>query len=284
MRAILLSLNRSIVPDEDPAVPPVWKGPPAEIITTLNLLYASLLISLLAAFIAVLGKQWLSRYLRHAGGSMAERCGDRQRKIDGLGKWSFRLFMESLPVMLQIALLLLLACGLSRYAWSVNTSVARVVISFTALGVLFYIGIVAAGTSSYECPFQTPASEGLRNLRDSGATRKLLAMVFPSKVISLVSTIWASIRQGAILASYRVRGITSRIRSAATMVGHQTILLLLRIDRALGNAKQRLAQRIRRFRRAELLPTAVGDTHHRPGAPQNGPLLVRVRNLEVLRK
>ena len=89
---------------------------------------------------------------------MIERCGDRQRKFDGLEKRPFRLFIESLPIMLQIALLL--TCGLSRYMWSVNTSVARVVISFTVLG-LFYIGTVVAGTSSYEYPFQTPASIAL---------------------------------------------------------------------------------------------------------------------------
>jgi len=33
-------------------------------------MYASLLMSLLAAFVAMLGKQWLNRYLRHAGGSV----------------------------------------------------------------------------------------------------------------------------------------------------------------------------------------------------------------------
>lgn len=38
---------------------------------------------------------------------MVECCGDRQRKLDGLEKWPFRLFIESLPIMLQIALLLL---------------------------------------------------------------------------------------------------------------------------------------------------------------------------------
>ena len=79
---------------------------------------------------------------------MIERCGDRQRKFDGLKKWPFHLFIEGLPVMLQLAVLLL-AGGLSRYMWSVNISVAYVVISFTVLGILFYIGTVAAGTSSY---------------------------------------------------------------------------------------------------------------------------------------
>jgi len=109
-------------------------------------------MSLLAAFVAILGKQWLNRYLRHTGGSTIERCGDRQRKLGGLKKWPLDTFVESLPVMLQIALLL--ACGLCRHA----ISIFDVLITFTGLGSLFYLGIVIFGPSSYECPFQTPAS------------------------------------------------------------------------------------------------------------------------------
>jgi hypothetical protein len=163
LRAILLTLNHTAIPGETATVPPIQEDPPDEIITVTGLMYASLLISLLAAFIAMLGKQWLNRYLRNAGGSMIERCGDRQRKCDGLKKWPFHLFVESLPVMLQVALLLL-ACGLCKNMASINTSVASVLISLTVLGVLFYLGIIIAGTSSYECPFQTPVSIGLRSL------------------------------------------------------------------------------------------------------------------------
>jgi len=89
---------------------------------------------------------------------MIERCGDRQRKRDGLEKWPFHLFIESLPLMLQAALVLL-ACGLCQHMASINTSVATLLITLTALGVLFYLGIVVAGTSSYDCPFQTPVSD-----------------------------------------------------------------------------------------------------------------------------
>ena len=248
-------------------------------------------MSLLAAFVAMLGKQWLNRYLRHTGGSVVERCGDRQRKFDGLGKWPFRLFIESLPIMLQIALLLL-ACGLSRYMWSVNASVARVIISFTVLGLLFYIGIVVAGTSSYECPFQTPASIGLRHLRDSETTRKLLVNLSLLKVIPIIHSTWKDTQQ----TSRRVYNITrspmsweisptrirSSIRNTVTKVGYQAIILLLRIDRAFGNAKWRLVQG---FKHAALLPTTAQDMRRWPVVPQNGPgLLVRVRNLEALRK
>jgi len=126
-------------------------------------MYASLIISMLAAFVAMLGKQWLNRYLKNSGGSVIERCGDRRRKCDGLKKWPLHFFVESLPVMLQVALLLL-ASGLCRYMWTINSSVAFTLISLTSLGVVFYIAIVIAGASSYACPFQTPASTALCSL------------------------------------------------------------------------------------------------------------------------
>ena len=162
LRAILLTLNQSAIPGETPVVPPAPQDPSSEIVTVAILVYASLLISLLAAFVAMLGKQWLNRYLRNSGGSMIERCGDRQRKRDGLEKWPLHFFVESLPVMLQVALLLL-ACGLSRHMCPINTSVAYTLISLTGAGVLFYLAIVIAGISSYACPFQTPASTTLRS-------------------------------------------------------------------------------------------------------------------------
>jgi hypothetical protein len=290
-------------------------------------------MSLLAAFVAMLGKQWLNRYLRHSGGSMIERCGDRQRKFDGLEKWPFRLCMESLPIMLQIALLLL-TCGLSRYVWSVDTSVGCVVISFTIFGALFYIAVVVAGTSSYECPFQTPVSIGLRRLRDSGTARRFSTSLFPHKIILPIHTTWINIQQALVsvirgaatrighqtlivlLQTDRVVGnvkqrlvqgiqrfrraalpqpatqdlrrppppISSGIRSTVTRVGHQIIILLLRADRAVGNAKQRLVGGFQGFRCAQLFPITIEDAHHQPFIPRNGSgLLVRVRNLEALR-
>ena len=48
--------------------------------------------------------------------------------------------------------------------WSVNISVACVLITLTVLGVLLYFGIVIAGGSAYKYPFQTPASAALRGI------------------------------------------------------------------------------------------------------------------------
>jgi len=109
--AILLTLNRSAILGDTSAVPPVQGDPPSEIVTVTCLMYANLMISLLATFVAMLDKQWLNRYPRNSGGSMIERCGDRQRKCDGLEKWSLHFFVEGVPITLQAALLLL-ACSL----------------------------------------------------------------------------------------------------------------------------------------------------------------------------
>ena len=108
LHAILLTLNQSAIPGDSPTVPPVQAGPASETVTTSCLMYASLLMSLLLALIAMLGKQWLNRYLRNSRGSMIERRGGRQRKCDGLKKLPPHFFIENLPVML-LALLLLLA-------------------------------------------------------------------------------------------------------------------------------------------------------------------------------
>ena len=183
LRAILFTLKQSALPAETAAVPPIHEDPPGEIVTASGLMYASLLISLLAAFVAMLGKQWLNRYLRNTGGSMMERCGERQRKCEGLEKWPLHLFVESLPVMLQISLLLL-ACGLCRQMWSVNTSVAYILITLTAFGISFYLGIVAAGASSYECPFQTPASAALRGFWKATRPQQFVIILYSRSTLS----------------------------------------------------------------------------------------------------
>ena len=112
----------------------------------------------------MLGKQWLNRYAStDVRGTAIERSQNRQRKLDGIVAWRFDYVMESLPLMLQIALLLL-GCALSRYLWEINTTVASVLLGVTSFGVIFYIFIIAAGTASESCPYQTPGARIFRNM------------------------------------------------------------------------------------------------------------------------
>jgi len=128
------------------------------------MLYASLAASIFSAFLAMLGKQWLNRYASvNMRGSAIERSQNRQRKLNGIITWYFDSVMESLPLMLQFALLLL-GCALSIYLWGIDKIVASVILAVTAFGVMLLAFVVVAGAASVSCPYQTPGAQILRFL------------------------------------------------------------------------------------------------------------------------
>lgn len=128
------------------------------------ILFASLAASLLSAFLAILGKQWLNQYASTDNrGLTVEYSQSRQQKLDGIVTWYFDFVIELPPLMLQVALLLL-GCALSRYLWEVNTTVASVVLGVTSFGVFFYILVLVVGVAFKSCPYQTPTSRLLRYL------------------------------------------------------------------------------------------------------------------------
>ena len=185
LRVLIYKIDNTTFGNDAPTLPQ-WTGPPHAIVQVQTILFASLAASLLAAFLAMLGKQWLNRYsLTDLRGTAIERSQNRQRKLDGIIAWYFDNAMELLPLMLQIALLLL-GCALSRYLWEVDITVASVVLGITSFGIIFYSFIVAAGATSESCPYQTPASQVLRYLGPK--FQRLLRLV----VSIVVSTFWRS--------------------------------------------------------------------------------------------
>ena len=209
MRILIHAVNGSLFPDADPSAV-IWKGPPPRIITVQLLLYASLAASLFAAFLAMLGKQWVNRYLRNRGGSAADKSRNRQQKLDGLRKWHFHLAMESLPVMLQFALLLL-GSALSQYLWTICRAVAGLIIAVSIFGLTLYVFLTLAATLHYNCPYQTPPSLLARTIikylthSDAGFVRSLRSLLafFPS--VESLRKILARLCHGvrAVLKSFR---------------------------------------------------------------------------------
>ena len=131
---------------------------PISIVRAQSILFASLAVTLFVAFIAVLGKQWILYYTRSTTwGNIVDRGKERQAKLAGLRKWGFHLIMESLPVMLQFALLLF-GIALTVYLWDLNVPIAEVVLVVTSAGFAFYAFIAVAATIWRDCPFQTPLS------------------------------------------------------------------------------------------------------------------------------
>ena len=166
LRVLIYKIDNTTFGNNPPALPQ-WAGPPHTVVQVQAILFASLAASLFSAFLAMLGKQWLNKYASiDMRGSAIERSQNRQRKLDGIVTWYFDHVMEALPLMLQVALLLL-GCALSRYIWEINTTVASVVLAITSFGVLLYLLIIFVGAASPSCPYQTPGARILRFVLDT---------------------------------------------------------------------------------------------------------------------
>jgi hypothetical protein len=74
--------------------------------------------------------------------------------------------------------------------WTINASVAYTLISLTGLGVVFYITIVIAGTSSYGCPFQTPVSTALHGPWKKIRRRIVSSIIHSKRVFSRTCHMW----------------------------------------------------------------------------------------------
>ena len=165
LRVLIYKVDNTAFGNDIPSIPDQWTGPDPEFVYIQTLLVASLFITLFASFLAVLAKQWLNRYgvLTDIRGSAIERSLNRQRKLDGTVVWYFDSVMESLPLMLQVALFLF-GCAMWNYLFFISTSVALVVQSITLFGGAIYIFITITGLFSESCPYQTPGSYFLRYL------------------------------------------------------------------------------------------------------------------------
>ena len=165
--------------------------------------------------------------------------------------------------MLRVALLLL-ACGLCRYMWSVNAFVAYTLIGLTGLGVVFYIGIVIAGMSSYACPFQTPASTALR-----GPWKKVWRGVVYIAIVIAAMLLHACPFQAPASVSFR------RLRKK---VQREVVSSVVRFRRALSRAHLLWDRNIRQFLRRQSSQIIPLDN-----ARQSGPW-VKPKDLAIIRR
>lgn len=124
--------------------------------------YMSLALSLLAAFGAVLGKQWLNHYKTHryGNGSLEQRCMQRQGKLQGLERWCFEGVLQSFANLLK-ASLFLFALSLIPWMWTQQQTISIIIISATACGFVCYLAAIVASLVDPNCPFQTRLSSAI---------------------------------------------------------------------------------------------------------------------------
>ncbi|KAG8922077.1 hypothetical protein FRC01_014509 [Tulasnella sp. 417] len=153
-------MNQSGLTDKDLEAPEFTAS--EEAIRLGRLFSISLTLTLLAAFGAMVGKQWMIYYSRGSQGGPSEgESRMLQKKLSGVHRCGLRFLVElALPSLLQIALFVF-SVGVISYLQTLNDKVAWINAILAWIGVAaFGITVIHAVWDPY-CPFQTPISQFL---------------------------------------------------------------------------------------------------------------------------
>ncbi|RPD65284.1 hypothetical protein L226DRAFT_440192, partial [Lentinus tigrinus ALCF2SS1-7] len=143
LRAILLEMkaarngSESAGSGSGPPVPPAFKVTGSAVRVNAYW-FSSLVISLAAALITILAKQWVNYLL--AGLSPVPNMGARRRqyRIDGMHKWKLPTVISILPIFLHVSLLLFFV-GLVEFVWDLNELVGNIAAALVATTSILYI-------------------------------------------------------------------------------------------------------------------------------------------------
>ena len=144
------------MPDFTP--PPFQKSWATVVINTLWLL--SLVTALIAASLGILVKQWLHELLSYETHDPMERLKLRFFRETGVERWKVFTIASSLPLLLQLALLLFFV-GLVFFLHQLDAIVTwctTVIISFWLAALLL---VTFAPVFSSQCPYKTPFLKGI---------------------------------------------------------------------------------------------------------------------------
>ncbi|KAG9123309.1 hypothetical protein FRC07_015109 [Ceratobasidium sp. 392] len=170
--ALLLSIAQSqyrlehgmTAPSDDTSLPSIPDFSPSHSARWINgIWFSSLALSLSAALIAMLSKEWLTAFLGSRPRPAHDHALLRQARMEGLERWWALHIVALLPSLLH-ASLLLFAVGLVIYLWTLDETVAAVLIAIIASTVLFYAVTVVLGAVYEFCPYVTQLSGYLRTL------------------------------------------------------------------------------------------------------------------------
>jgi Family of unknown function (DUF6535) len=154
--------------------PPIFT--PNSVDISINcLLFASLGTSLFAALASVVALQWVADYdaaITRGGSSPEDYARRRQFRYGGILSWKMQEIIAALPLLIYASVALFWA-GSIQWIWSLHHTVGYVVISSTAL-VLVYYGVTTALSAMFiTAPFRTPLARGTYSL-----CQKSLSLVY----------------------------------------------------------------------------------------------------------
>ncbi|KAL1689541.1 hypothetical protein GGG16DRAFT_57518 [Schizophyllum commune] len=121
--------------------------------------FLSLISSLLAAFGAVVVRQWLQEYESDITGPPKRRALVRHYRRVGLKLYKVHLIVPILPMLLHVSLLLFFV-GLTLYVRQSDRSMSNGVIALTAAIYLVYLVTNLLPVFLPQCPYRSPLSTG----------------------------------------------------------------------------------------------------------------------------
>lgn len=123
-----------------------------------GLWFFALALSLSAALIAMLAKEWLTAFTTSRPRSAHAFALLHQARLMGLTDWHALHIIDLLPSMLHLALLLF-SLGLVVYLWTLDSGITIVVAVVTGATIVSYIGTALLGAIYEHCPFVTHISK-----------------------------------------------------------------------------------------------------------------------------
>ncbi|KAL1664923.1 hypothetical protein GGF50DRAFT_114624 [Schizophyllum commune] len=119
--------------------------------------FISLALSLFAAFMAVLIRQWVHEYERAVAGHAKHRVLVGQYRYSGMKRWRVPFIVALLPMMLHLALLFFFV-GLILFVFKLDRSMAWALAAFTIFFYSLYLLTTILPMIFVDCPYQTPVS------------------------------------------------------------------------------------------------------------------------------
>jgi len=137
-------------------------SPPEHIVVVNALFYASLGFMVLAAFIAMLIKSWVREFDRglRAMSLPEQRAKTREFRYLGMERWKLPEMVETLPLLIQISLLLF-SIGLVIFLFNISKPSFGVTTTILCVGILYYVMTTSISVVVSSSPFHSPLSRRL---------------------------------------------------------------------------------------------------------------------------
>ena len=146
-----------------------------------SFIFASLLLSLIAAGLGLWVKEWLREYLLDLPTCPREHVHVRQFRHRGIHGWHMRQHVSTISFLLNFAIALF-SVGLMLFARKIDLTLYSVLICLLGLWAVMTWGTALLPAASATCPYRSPVSRGLYV-----AVHRVAACLRKTKYMSMVN-------------------------------------------------------------------------------------------------